>query len=263
LSTYSDGAKGDLPQRLFVKAARKDTHPEFANTGRHEVEFYQAAAELGDMPIPRCYSAEYDSATGTSLLITDDLTLTHFAQALPIPPSNRHCEVLIDALASLHGRFWGDSRLGFELGERMTPKRARGQAERLVATLPSFFEFLGDALLPAQRAIYERIIGSHYLSNAARRLVSLERATLIHGDVHTGNVMLPREETGSVKLIDWQPWDIGMGAHDLAFLMALHWSRARRALLERPCSSAITQSSSKPVFHATPGRTSSMTTGEQ
>jgi len=232
--TYSPDATGVLPDRLFVKTARKDTHPEFFATGRHEVEFYRAAARLGGMPIPRCYAAEYDAEAGESLLITDDLTNTHFARPLPIPPSSEHCQRLIDALASLHGRFWESSQLGHSLGERMTADRAKAQTERLVGTLPAFFDFLGDALLPKQRAIYERIVGSTYLQGAYQRLIALNRVTLIHGDVHTGNVMLPREPDGDVKLIDWQLWDIGIGAHDLAFLIALHWSRARRALLERP-----------------------------
>ena len=232
--TYSPGATGVLPTRLFIKTARKDTHPEFFETGRHEVEFYRVAAPLGRMPIPICYAAEYDAEVGESLLVTDDLTLTHFARPLPLPPSNEHCQMLIDALASLHGRFWESPLLGQGLGERMTADRATTQTQRLIATLPAFFDYLGDAFLPKQRAIYKRIVDSTHLERAYQRLIALDRVTLVHGDVHTGNVMLPREQGGDVKLIDWQLWDIGTGAHDLAFLIALHWSRDRRALLERP-----------------------------
>ena len=46
--------------------------------------------------------------------------------------------------------------------------------------------------------------------------------------------MLPRDMSKhQVILIDWQLWDINVGAIDLAFLMALHWSPQRRALLEK------------------------------
>jgi hypothetical protein len=37
-----------------------------------------------------------------------------------------------------------------------------------------------------------------------------------------------------VILVDWQLWDIYLATFDLAFLMALHWSPQRRALLEQP-----------------------------
>ena len=78
-------------------------------------------------------------------------------------------------------------------------------------------------------------VTSPFLRRAYERLMSLNGVTLIHGDVHTGNVMSPRDpEHQTTKLIDWQLWDIGPGAHDLAFLMALHWPPKRRALLEGP-----------------------------
>ena len=61
----------------------------------------------------------------------------------------------------------------------------------------------------------------------------MKQVTLIHGDAHTGNILLPRDETKhDVVLIDWQLWDINVGAIDLAFLMALHWPPNRRAVLE-------------------------------
>lgn len=62
----------------------------------------------------------------------------------------------------------------------------------------------------------------------------MKHVTLIHGGAHTGNLMLPQdEEKDQVILIDWQLWDINVAAIDLAFLMALHWSPQRRALLEK------------------------------
>ena len=59
--------------------------------------------------------------------------------------------------------------------------------------------------------------------------------TLIHGDAHMGNLMLPREtEHQRVILIDWHLWNIHLATIDLAFLIALHWSPGRRLLLEKP-----------------------------
>jgi Ser/Thr protein kinase RdoA (MazF antagonist) len=116
----------------------------------------------------------------------------------------------------------------------MTLERADEMTARLHATLPAFFDFLGDSLLPAQRDIYERILASSFTARATRRLVDLDRVTLVHGDVHSGNVLLPHRPEDGVKLVDWQLWDIGNPAFDLAFFMALHWSPPLRAAWELP-----------------------------
>jgi len=51
---------------------------------------------------------------------------------------------------------------------------------------------------------------------------------------HTGNVMLPHNTAPHrVMFIDWGLWDIDSAAMDLAFLIALHWSPQRRAVLEK------------------------------
>jgi len=66
-------------------------------------------------------------------------------------------------------------------------------------------------------------------------LNKLENVTVIHGDAHTSNMMLPKDSaTHTVILIDWQLWDINIPPMDLAFFIALHWNPRRRALLELP-----------------------------
>jgi hypothetical protein len=79
--TYSKVAAGEMPRHLFVKRNRTDTHPEFRDAGRHEVAFYRATRNLGGLPTPYCHIAEHDDVTGESLLVTDDLRESHFAQA--------------------------------------------------------------------------------------------------------------------------------------------------------------------------------------
>jgi hypothetical protein len=56
---------------------------------------------------------------------------------------------------------------------------------------------------------------------------------LCHGDAHAWNLLLPHRPDGPVYLCDWQTWRPGIGAMDLAALMVLDWSPARRAALER------------------------------
>ncbi len=78
------------------------------------------------------------------------------------------------------------------------------------------------------------ILASSFLARRHRRLCELRQVTLIHGDPHTGNVMLPHDTAHHrAMLIDWGLWDINSAAIDLAFLMALHWSSQRRVVLEK------------------------------
>ena len=65
------------------------------------------------------------------------------------------------------------------------------------------------------------------------RLTDTRALTLTHGDAHPWNFLFPRAGSGPAYLFDWQVWHVDVGARDLAFLMALHWSPARRHELER------------------------------
>jgi aminoglycoside phosphotransferase (APT) family kinase protein len=234
---YSEDVVEELPTRFILKTSKPGIHPELLKVGRHEMEFYQAMTRFPDnpVPIPHCYDAAYDPASGHSYLLMTDLSESHFQGPLPIPPSNRHCELIIDSLAHLHAFWWANPLLGNGLGERYTQEADDQSRARFAATLPAFLDYLGDGLLPQHKRHHERVLASGWWERASRRLISLDRVTLSHGDAHTGNFMLPHDtEHGQVAMIDWQLWGIDMATIDLAFLMALHWSPARRAVLEVP-----------------------------
>ena len=232
--SYSSDASGQLPENLLLKRAKPNLHPELVSRSSHEAKFYQAMASLTTrLPIPTCYSVEYDPITHQAHILMEDLSATHFQRPLPIPPSNRHCEMIVESLAQVHAAWWNSPNLGKGIGERLDIETASAMEQRLIDTVPAFFDYLGDALLPQQRRTIEQIIASDFLSRLSQRLCDMRQVTLVHGDAHTGNLMLPRDETmHQVMLIDWQLWAINVAAIDLAFLIALHWSPQRRALLE-------------------------------
>jgi aminoglycoside phosphotransferase (APT) family kinase protein len=230
---YSPDATGVLPTSLVLKLSRADLHPELLNAGRHEVEFYRATqSQPKPVSIPLIYSAEVDEAN-SSHIIMQDLSDSHFQKPLPIPPSNRHCELIVESLAKLHALWWNSPQLGMQLGTRYTEQEAIASEKRLQDTYPRFVDYLGDALLPAQRRMYEKVLASDLLWRLSKRLIEQHNVTVVHGDVHTGNVLLPKFERDPVVLIDWHRWAIDLGTFDLAFMIALHWSAARRAILEK------------------------------
>lgn len=232
---YSPDATGERPPSLILKSSKLGLHPELLQSGSHEVEFYRAVAGMTGLPLPVCYDAASDPESHASHIVMQDLSPTHFQRPLPLPPSVHHCELIVSSLARLHARWWNSPRLGVELGKRLDEAQAQAIIRRLEGTLPAFFDFLGDSLLPQQRRAYEQIMASDLLPRRTERLCALRQVTLIHGDAHTGNILLPRDPTREpVALIDWHLWGIDMATIDLAFLMALHWSPQRRALLEQP-----------------------------
>jgi aminoglycoside phosphotransferase (APT) family kinase protein len=232
--TYSAEATGSLPARLFLKMSKPGLHAELLSRGQHEVQFYSEVGRAVDLPVPVCYDAEYDEARHLAHILMDDLSATHFQKPLPIPPSNRHCELIMESLAQVHARWWNSPRLGTEIGERLGAEAGAESRLRLENTVPQFFDYLGDALLPQQRQAYEWILASSFLSRRERRLREQSQVTLIHGDAHAGNMLLPHAAQQRVILIDWHLWGIDVAAIDLAFLLALHWSPQRRAILEKP-----------------------------
>jgi aminoglycoside phosphotransferase (APT) family kinase protein len=232
--SYSADAAGAMPASLFLKMSRVDLHPELGGAGSHEVDFYRAMqSQPHQVSIPLIYSAEVDDANHSYLLM-QDLSDTHIQKPLPIPPSNHHCELIVEALANLHAHWWNSPVLGKQLGSRYTAEQSTASEKRLHETFPQFVDYLGDALLPAQRHMYEKILRSDLLKRLSRRLIEQHNVTLVHGDVHTGNVMLPKSAQDSIVLIDWHRWSIDLGAFDLAFMIALHWSPARRETFEKP-----------------------------
>jgi hypothetical protein len=232
--TYSDGAGPGAPRRLFLKITKPELHPEYRAAGAHEVTFYRdILATMHDLPVAACYYAEWDAAARRAVLLLDDLSQSHFQRPIPVAPPLLQCERIVESLAHIHARWWRHPQLGSTIGAPLQAAEAEASIERLHAGFAPFLDYLGDALLPAQREAYERILASSFLPRRARRLQALERVTLIHGDAHTNNIMLPTDTLhGRAILIDLHRWSIDVPAYDLAFLMALHWSAERRQAFE-------------------------------
>lgn len=234
--TYSEGAQGNVPHRLFLKLTKPDLHPEYGAVGEHEIKFYTDILPAGPpLPVARCYYAEWEATAGRAAFLLDDFSQSHFHRPLPLPPVPNHCYRIVESLARVHAYWWNHPQLGKTIGTPLSPADADASLKRLEATFPKYLDYLGDALLPAQRLAYERIFASAFLPRRAERLITQNTVTLIHGDAHTNNLLLPHDDQrGQVVLIDWHRWGIDVPLYDLAFLIALHWSAERRAALEQP-----------------------------
>lgn len=220
---YADEVAPTVPAYLFLKLSKET----------HEARFYERTQYLnGELPIVRCYDVAHDDTVGAHILL-DDLTLTHHAHPpSQLPPLGEHCEMIIDALADLHGYWWDHPNLEKTFGKRPTTPWIKAWAADDARHYEGFARFLDDRLAPAQREIY-RLALDTLPQKVADRFGTGRHLTLTFEDVHVGNFLYPKLDNDPLYMIDWEQWGLNLAMNDLAYMMALFWSPERRARLEK------------------------------
>jgi hypothetical protein len=230
---YSSDAVPALPSKMLLKSALPDSEGSL-NMGKVEVSCYRTfAVVMPDAPLVRCFDAIHSVRSNRSHVLIEDLSPTHFQPEIPIPPSRRHCELSVQALAGFHSFGWRHSGLGSSIGALLDLAAVDEIVRLLESGLASMTEYLGDALSTHRRTIYERAL-SFMAGFWARRLTATDRNTLIHGDAHLWNFLHPKDaDNGRAYLIDLGTSNrIRPPTNDLAYMMALQWYPERRALME-------------------------------
>lgn len=213
------------PQSLFVKIAEPDE--QFGDVAAGEVAFFRQQFPK-HLPILNCIDICLDDESGKSCLLLDDLTDTHTQPTWPLPPNKDQCVSILQALAQIHGYWWNSPML--EAIHMGSPHHIRQQniAEQLPIIIPKFIEYLGDRLT-AERAEIMRYVCQQLPNLLAQRLLSDGPTTLLHGDPHFWNIMIPRNlKTHRPVFIDWEEWTRGVCGYDLAYMIAYQWNRDRR-----------------------------------
>src|SRR5258705_1237775 len=227
--TVGRGALSRLPQDAPPRLRRE--------SGRRcpsETDFY-AIVESATPPgiLPRCYEA-FTAADGAWRLLLEDLTATHEALGdWPIPSTVEQSDRIIDAHARFHAHWWDDARLGESVGAFLDTSGALNRhLTSFAKDFSTFVDRLGDRLSPEHKALYERLLAA--APRLLARYSSHRNLTIVHGDAHVWNVMMPRDP-GQVdfRLIDWDGWRVDQATDDLAYMIALFWPAERRRRPER------------------------------
>jgi hypothetical protein len=224
--TY-EGAAGGAPAKLILKTCHPERVETFSFAGRAEVKFYRdIAPQMPQGSVPRCFDAQHDETTKRWHLLLDDLSATHMiATAWPIPPDTAQCEALVAALARVHAAWWNDARVSRRI-DTVPDAEFFG---KFVERFARFRERFGDRLSQERCDFYSRL-----LDQAPRLSARFKHGqiTIVHGDAHAWNFLLPRTGAGAACVFDWDSWRGGIGSDDLAYMIALHWYPERRARLE-------------------------------
>ncbi|MBT2321813.1 phosphotransferase [Variovorax paradoxus] len=210
-----------------VRAVLKASHLGF---GREELPFYQTIAGRLNCPVvPQFFGGGTDEPTGRTWLLMEDLSGSHECPSeAPLPPTLARSTKLVEALAQFHAAGWDNT--GWQGSAPTLWQRLRSSEWQEAASERLFIQ-AGDALDDRTRGMYARF-QRNFLA-LVERAEHLQGKTLVHGDAHVWNWMLPRDDAVDVpKLIDWDGWHVGVGVWDLAYMMALQWDREVRQRFE-------------------------------
>ena len=222
---YSTDAAGDAPDRCLIKLVEGE---QFA-IGRAEVEFYRFASAEQPPGLTRCYGTHIDEALETAFVLMDEQRGPFVRSEWPIPPDHGTFAAAASVLAEFHASWWGS-----DVAARIGAHRILPQAdpERLRPRMTALFDQVGDGLSPGRRALIERLVAAYPGLHAAR-LAASGRQTIVHGDAHIWNFLVPLDGQRAPVIIDWQLWGVDFGAADIAYMMALHWFSERRSRFEQ------------------------------
>lgn len=210
------------PDTLFVKLAPALTSTRLLvnlmQLGRTEVEFYRRVAADVAIDVPRAFHAVSAGAAQRFALVLEDLgtrgaRFTNVAESLSLADA----EQVMRALARLHAGFWNSPRLRTDLAWLKSHERnPRYRIERFLcaATLPRGVRRFGDLVPAPLQALVPRLIAAR---DALEDTWAEGPLTLVHGDVHAGNLyFLP----GEVGFCDWQVVQRCQGMRDVSYFLA-------------------------------------------
>jgi hypothetical protein len=227
---------GTAPRSVVFKTGMPGQTDAQRIAGRQEVAFYGEVAPLmTEGLVPRCFDAAWDEESKAWHLVLEDLSASSHAAATewPLPPTMAQCEAILRTLARFHAAWWDDARLGVSIGTWVDAAAYAERMQGFAVHFAAFTDRMGDRLSGERCDLYRRVF------DAAPRLFapryhSHRNVTLIHGDAHVWNVLVPTDgQSGDVRLFDWATWRIGVATADLANMMAMHWPAELRRRRER------------------------------
>ena len=235
--TYNDeGRHAGLPTSIFTKSLPSVVTRMiggFNGTARAEGRFYmQLRPQLG-IEAPVGYHAASDPRTFASILLLEDIVATKSATFCNHRTyvSRAMAEDMIDLLAMLHARFYGDA----EFASRY----------RWVAPYPRWFtigaqkmdlaHYTRKAFDAASNVIPQSMLARRdAVWPAAMRALAVHESEpqgLLHSDVHIGNWY--QTGAGNMGLCDWQCLARGHWSRDVAYMITAALTPDDRRAWER------------------------------
>jgi hypothetical protein len=234
---YNDaGRRAGLPGSIFTKSLPSVVTRMiggFNGTARVEGQFFTQLRPLLQLEAPVGYHAAFDRQTFASILLLEDLVATKSATFC-----NHRTYVtremagdMIDVLAALHARFYGDR----ELATRYRWVAGYPRWFTIGAEKMSLEYYTRKAFEAASHVIPAKVMAQRdAVWPAAMRALAVhegEGQGVIHSDVHIGNWY--RTTAGKMGLCDWQCLSRGHWSRDFAYAVTAALTPADRRMWEK------------------------------
>jgi len=218
---------GDAPDTMFCKLPPNDARREqiiATGMGHREARFYAELAPSVAMRVPEVHVARTDD-TGMFALLLEDLVTTGCdvsdgTWGIPVDS----VAGAIEDLAALHVRFDDPAR---RAAEAPWIQVSRPTSDYAAGMLRYGIDHHRDRLTETFVEIAELYLDHH---DELQRLWHEGPHTVIHGDVHIGNLFL---DQGRVGFLDWGIINVNTPMRDLSYLMTMAMSIEDRRAHER------------------------------
>lgn len=183
---------------------------------KREAQVWQFLREVGGMPIPEVYHVEFDSRLGNYGVVTE--FVGPFAEGEMWSPEI--CRLVGQALARLHGRWWGKLDQApdfFPMPEMPAESKAEPAARRFIDRLN---EDARAVLYSAVPEVFSFLVSLLRMPPEFFAEPKDMPRTVIHGSLDRSEVLLrPGGKHVEAVLIDWESARRGRCTEDLAGLL--------------------------------------------
>jgi Phosphotransferase enzyme family len=210
------GHMAGLPATMWIKGGFDGVHNHIMAGGNAaEAIFFNQVAPSLDANIPRCYYAATEGPAGRSIVLLEDLLNRNvtFGRATR-PLSVDAVRGVLDMQASYHARWWNRDSEQLDGVETGAPW-LRGAIMHLL-NQDNWDELIGrrSDIIPASLRDRARVVAA---SEAWFEWEKRGTHTLLHGDLHLGNMFFERD--GRPGVLDWQVVNRGQFTHDFTYSM--------------------------------------------
>ncbi len=224
--------RSELPETMCLKAGMGDHAPFMAQAGIYATEavFFRDELRHSKVRAPQVYWADVDDDLFGAVLIEDlsRPSIRFCSSRVPLAPDE--VVSVLDNVALLHAGRWNSAWLTRTRWlEHFSDPNSKGRAYFSMLEAPTVQEFIDKRtdVLPPELTSAQRCIDLFWGFVAGSELGD---QTLLHGDLHVGNVYFdgPR-----AAMCDWQVVGRGSPAFDLAYLIGSAMTIGQRRESER------------------------------